>query len=438
MRTYFQLLFLSLLAIVLYIAQFQSTNAFVGIVELEAVHTFSYWILLLGWLVILTSLLPSRVVCPSGIFLYLYLIGTCLWSASYWPATSLIDEAQAVLLAAMLLLPALLVRAGQGLARVLVRLPVRVRVGVGLPATYLVPTLVGLLLMAMALGYRAAGADGSFDFEEAFLRRLSGRDSFAGNVLAAYLMQMSMNGLAPFLAFLGAYRRSFLGLALAFSFAIFSFWLLASKAPFLNVAVLAFLGHLVRQGQVTRFTLWIMRGLTAVMLLAVIELLAFDISLLAEFGVRRVILVSSTIQVYFLDAMAQQGWSSMLLGGLEVAGYSSPEFFVGANYMGNELTNANTNAYLHQAALGGAPGYLLVVGLTALFMLVLDMMYMRGRHAEGFALSAMIGILLIEQGFMTAMVSSGVALCLLLSLVFAHTPRSLAVDRMSIFSRTVL
>lgn len=425
-RGFATLAFLTLCAVWLYTGQFEETNAYIGIVSLEAVHDVSYWMIMLAWLFVLALLLPVQVRSPSDIFLCLYLLGTCLWSASYWPATHLIDELQAMLLGAMLLLPAVLVCGGRGLAGILSRAPKRS--GGYLPACWLVPISVGLLLLAMALGYRAAGADGGFDFEEAFLRRLSGRDSFAGDALAAYLMQMSMNGLSPFLAFLGAYRRSRVGLLLAFGFAVFSFWLLASKAPFVNVAVLALLGHLVRKGQVTRFTNWIVRGLVALMLLAVIELWTFDFSVIAEFGIRRVILVSSTIQAYFLHAMAQQGWSLMLLNGLNTAGYGSPEFYVGANYMGNELTNANTNAYLHQAALGGALGYLLVVGLTALFMLVLDMMYLRGRRVEGFALSAMTGILLIEQALMTTMVSSGVALCLLLALVFSRESRPPVTD----------
>lgn len=415
------LAFLTLCAVLLYRGQFEETNAFIGIVPLEVLYEVSYWTLLLAWLFVLALLLPLKVRSPSDIFLCLYLLGTCLWSAAYWPATHLIDEPQAMLLAAVLLLPAVLVRGCRVLAGLLSRAPRRAG---GLSANWLIPLLVGLLLLAMVLGYRAAGADASFDFEEAFLRRLAGRDNFDGNALAAYLMQMSMNGVAPFLAFIGVYRRSRLGLALAFGFAVFSFWLLASKAPFLNVAVLALLGYLVRQGQVTRFNNWIVRGLAVVMLLAVLELWIFDLSILAEFGIRRLILVSSTIQVYFLDVMAKQGWSSMLLGGLNTAGYSSPEFYVGANYMGNELTNANTNAYLHQAVLSGVLGYLLVVGLTALLMLLLDIMYLRGRRVEGFALSAMTGTLLIEQAFGTTMVSSGVALCLLLALVFSRDPRS--------------
>lgn len=418
LRNFVKLSFLSICALVLYVGQFESTNAYIGIVPLEPLNTPSYWVLLVLWLSVLAAVWPDEIRGPSDIFLSFYLLGTCLWSASYWPATNLIDVPQVVLLAVLLLLPAIFVRLG---SKFISHSNVGWPVSWGWLPSSQIPFLVTFLLMVAALSYRVAGAEASFDYEEGFLRRLSGRDSFSEDMLTAYLMQMSMNGVAPFLAFIGAARRSKAAIIVAFGFAVFCFWLLASKAPFLNVLVLAVLGHLVRTGCIASFSVWIVRILMGALVFSIVEMWLFDLSLVADYGIRRVILVSSTIQTYFIDAMSRQALESTLLNGLNVIGYSSPEFFIGANYMNNELTNANSNAYLHEAAKNGAFGYVAVVVLTVAIILLFDLIYYRLKGSNMYALSAIMGILLIEQAFMTAIFSSGVGLCIFFSLIFMRS-----------------
>lgn len=404
--------------LVLYAFQFEETNAYIGISPIRQFEDIEYWLLAAIWIAAVAWMFPSQVRCPSDIFLALYLLGTTLWSATYWPATGYLTLGSAALLGVVLIMPAGLVFASQWLAR-------HLRGGAGasmawMPQLPLVPTLVGLLAVTSVLGYRAAGADAGFDFEEAFLRRLYGRDAFAGQAVAAYLIQMSMNGFAPFLAFVSVWRRSVLGLAVALGFAVFSFWLLAAKSPLLNVLILAGLGYLVRSGRVAQFGRWLVWGFALVLFMAVVELSFSEMSLIGEFFVRRLILVSTTIQAYFFAALSDVSISSLLLDGLPLAGYSSPEYFIGANYMGNELTNANTNAYLHQMAIGGVVGYAVVVVGTAVLMVLLDLLYLRSKRVEGFAIAAMVGILLVEQAFFTTLLSSGIFLCLALIVMSSH------------------
>jgi hypothetical protein len=416
-RAWLVLVLLSACALALYVGQFEDTNAYIGIVAIRPGGEPVYWLLAALWLWVAAMLFPWRVRGPADLFLSFYLIGTALWSATYWPATGLIGESGAVALAVLLLLPALVVSGARWLAwNVRLALPAMTAM---LPERVLIPALCGTLGIAALLGYRVAGADAGFDVAEAFLRRLGGRDTFAGNALAAYLMQMSMNGLAPFLAFLGGLRRSKTAMLTALAFAVFGFWLLAAKAPILNVVILALIGTLVRAGRVSRFSTWLLIGLGAVLLLAIAEMFASEMSLIAEFGVRRAVLVSSTIQVYFFDALSQTGLWSLLDGGVNTAGYASPEYFIGATYLGHEETNANTNAFLHQFATGGVFGYLAVVAGTAAFLFYVELRFVRLGRRDGFALSAMLGILMIEQALTTALVSSGVLLCLLFSLIFA-------------------
>lgn len=409
---------LCVMALVLYVGQFEDTNAYVGIYPMQALSEVAYWLVLFAWLAMVASLFPMQVRYPSDVFLALYLIGTCLWSGAYWPATRLMSLPQSLLLALLLLLPAVLVKAAQLLVRTVpLRLP---DLPLALSQSQLTSVLGAFLMLAAVLGYGAAGADGGFDFEEAVVRRLAGRDSFAGQTVAAYMVQMSMNGVAPLLAYLGALRRSWAPVLLALAFAVFGFWLVATKAPLLFVILLATLGYLVRTGRVVHFARWLVLTLAVAMGVAILELWIFDLSLIAEFVIRRMILVSSTIQVYFFDALARDGLLTLLFNGLSIADYASPEYFIGDNYMGSEATNANTNAYLHQIANSGVFSYFAVAFGTALLTGAFDLRFDNGRHADGFGLAALLGFLLVEQAFTTALVSSGVLLCLLLCMVFSR------------------
>lgn len=413
------LCFISICAIGLYFWQFEEVNAYIGILPLSSIYAPEYWLLLVFWLAVVTLLLPVNSSSPSDVFLCIYLLGSCLWTASYWPATGLLNMSQALQLLALLTAPAALIQFGKWL---LLHFPLNVqrRSYIELPNAWLSPVLCGLLLLFLLLGYSVAGNQGSFDYDEGHLRRLSGRDSFAANNLAAYGMQMSVNGLAPLLGFLGAYRNKHSILIFSLGVAIFSYWLLATKSPFLSISMLAYLGYILRRGLVRHFTVWVLCGLSVLMLFVLVELWLFDFSMVADYGIRRLALVNANIQVYFMDAMEHQGWGTVFLSGLSYDGFSSPEYFVGGTYMGNNLTNANTNGYLHEMAIGGVVGYLVVSILTAIFAFTLDINFLQRGRVEAFGVAAIAAVLLLEQAFMTAMVSSGVGLCLLLVLLFSR------------------
>lgn len=403
-------------SVALYAGQLVETNAYVGIGELPF-HLVEYWWLMAVWLLSLALVLPARPRVPSDVFLCLYVIGCALWSAGYWPATGTLDVGGAALLWALLLLPALAVKAMQVMTP---HGPRRHDVGALalFPRALLVPTVLALLALAALLGYRVAGADAGFSVDEATLRRLQGRDSFSGNALPAYLLQMSANGLAPFAAFLGALRRSRTTVLCALGFAILCFWLLGLKSPLANVLVMGGLGMLVRSGRIGSTTTLVAGALILAMVVALIEMFVFDISLIAEFALRRVMLVNANIQSYFVDAAGRTPWLSLLISGIDLAGNTTPEYFVGSTYMGNHLTNANTNAFLHELATTGVVGYFAVIMGVCVVLTWCDRIGSRGR-ADGFAFATILALLLVEQAFTTGLVSSGLLLCMLLSSVFA-------------------
>lgn len=419
-QSFMALTLLTLASWILYVYQFADTNAYTGIVPLP-LHRVDYWWLMALWLVVLAALMPARPSRPSDVFLVLYIIGCCLWPAAYWPAVGLLDTGAAATLAAIMVLPAAAVHLTRSLAprdHATSSSPLAV-----FRRRYLLVATMGLVACAAVLSYRLAGDAGGFSLDEATARRLQGRETFSGAALPAYLLQMSANGLAPFLAFLGALRRSWLAVVAALAFALLCFWLLGLKSPVAYVFVLTGLGWLVRRGQIARGTILITGLLGFLMAFSIIEMLYFDVSVVAEFLIRRMTLVSSVIQAYFMDALGRVSGLSLLGSGFDLMGHATPEYYIGATYMGSDLTNANTNAYLHELAVRGVLGYVAVTLGTCLLLAWCDRMWRNDHRPDGFAFATVLAILVVEQAFTTALVSSGLALCMVLSAMFARGAR---------------
>ncbi len=405
---------LSFTAIFLYCVRFEVAYAYVSISSVSVLDFVSYGLLLLVWLGVIAALFPSEVHTPSDIFLCFYLLCATFWSACYWPATRLITSEQACLLALLLLLPAVMVAMGRWVAS---RLTVPNLVfPIKLTPRALVSILMFVLLLTALVGYKVVGTNASFSFAEIYVRRLAGRGDFANHILSAYLIQISVNGLAPYLAFVAMRNRMVLPYLVALVFSIACYHLLGLKQPIVNVILLGALGYFVRSNRIIHFPRLILGGLLILMLSAVLESCYFSTTFLSDYVVRRVALVSSLIQVYFLHAFCHGG-SVAWFTGIDTTGYQSAEFFVGAKYMHRPLMNADTNAYLHQLASGGIIDYLAVVLGTACVTTVLDILYLRRRCIDSIAIAAMFGILLVEQAFTIVLASSGIGLCIVLAML---------------------
>jgi hypothetical protein len=405
----------------LYVEQFAQTNAYIGIGGLP-LHRIEYWWLMAVWLLVLALVLPSRPQVPSDLFLVFYVVFCCLWSAAYWPATRYLEAGGAAAMAALLVGPAVTVHA----ARAWFASPAAARGRHAASGPWrrpgLIPALMVLLGVAAVLAYRVAGDAGGFAIDEATARRLEGRESFSGAALPAYLLQMSANGLAPFLAYLGTLRRVRSAVVAALAFAVLCFWLLGLKSPVAAVLLLAGLGWLVRRGAIARATMLVVGLFGFALVASIVEMLLFDVSAVAEFFVRRVTLVSSVIQAYFVDALSHHDVVSLLTAGFPLAGHATPEYYIGATYMGSDLTNANTNAFLHEWAAHGFFGYLAATALTCAVLVWCDRAWLREGRADGFAFALMLAVLLVEQAITTALVSSGLLACMLLSALFSRSP----------------
>jgi hypothetical protein len=94
-----------------------------------------------------------------------------------------------------------------------------------------------------------------------------------------------------------------------------------------------------------------------------------------------------------------------------------PTFYIGEFYFGDADTNANTNAFLYAFSLNGIFGYIFAVLFIIVALTVFDALYRSSKNPAYLYLGFIYGLLLVEQGFSTAMVSSGVGLLFLLVLL---------------------
>jgi hypothetical protein len=177
---------------------------------------------------------------------------------------------------------------------------------------------------------------------------------------------------------------------------------------------------MVRTRLIENFPKWLTKILISYFVLALIEIYINQYSIIVDYGFRRAVMVVAQIQGYFFDAMWQMDGISCIWAGLDFDNFKSPEFLIGLQYFNDQENNANTNAFQHQIAINGILGYSLVIIGTTFFTATCDYLAMIKKNQYGFALCFILAFLMIEQAFTTALASSGVFLCLLLTIILSN------------------
>lgn len=281
------------------------------------------------------------------------------------------------------------------------------------------PHLIDIFLWAVValtavLAARAAPPSSALDLVSAYVRRLDAREVFPAGSPLAYLVAMSMNGFAPFLTFRAVMRRNYALVALGLLAAIFFFWLIGAKAPIAYALIAATVGWLFRRRGSRSLPTAVGLGLSAIAAASVLEYVVFSNSFIADIIIRRLFAVQAQLQGAYVDRIVHgqmPGWS--LWSGSWLPGYSST-YFIGGAYFGNLELNANTSTFMYALAQGGILGWLLATGFVSAFYAVLDAFWTATRNPSFFFAGVMYALLLVEQAYGTALVSSGIGvLCVL-------------------------
>lgn len=261
----------------------------------------------------------------------------------------------------------------------------------------------------------------SFSLSDSYVRRLIGRDIFPAGTISAYANSIVMNGFVPFLAYRGATGRSLLLIPLALAFVVSYYYTLGVKAPFLYFFFFLSLGFFLEngggRGSFFKVYLGAVLSLFLTSLVMILEGLLFGgYSYVADYLFRRLYAVPPQLMGYYIDYFgnsANVNWN-FLTGSLLDAKPIS--FIVGDVYSGQSGTNANSNSFFYALGEYGFIGYLLNIIFIIIIYFVLDCQYKNTRNKSYLFLGMLFGVLLLEQFYATALVSSGVAVLLLLVL----------------------
>ena len=396
--------------------------AYEGMVKVDL--GVDFWIRFILTMLIIFMVFPSRIERPSDLFLFFYLLISVLWGTVLWQGTGLIQLNDQPLFFLVIILP---VFAVLGVRALFKGIGQRLVFPVQLASSSSLPFVLAALLIIGGLAAFITVGGGSFDWQDMYVRRIAGREAYANSVLAAYATNMATNGVLPILGFIAGYRRSILLTLLATGFVLMMFFLLGLKSPAINFIALAGLGFCFRYA-------WLRRNLVPITLSAILSmyvtaLAAFLLSrdiFLADYLVRRISMVQPQVQSYYFDFWQKGGLAGALFPTGEAQSFSDTTFAIGYLYLHNAQTNANTNAFIYSLGNSGVLAYLFAVIAVALILAVIDAMAEKTRGFEFFAITALFSILLSEQAWTTVLLTSGIALCLALVMLFSYPSRRIA------------
>lgn len=380
-----------------YFVQISESNAYLGYLPLEL---NGLDMIFLGFMVsCIAFIVPVNIERPSDFFLLFYGMVVLLSCALFSRVTATINQSGAIILFIMLLIPALVVK-------IFHILNFKLKIVGCFNANILYYGLVAVIALAGLLA-ATRGINASFDWASMYDRRLEGRVKIEEGSLIGYLIVMSINGFAPFLGYVGALRNKLLLLISSLLFGVFSFWLLGLKAPFLMTLIFILMGAMTRRNKLQWLPIVVSYGIIFICLLALGEYAIFGYSDTAETFIRRIFVLQGVLQAYFYDLITTFNLNDFLFG-LDKR-YGSVTFFVGSKYLGDAETNANTNAFLFSFAHTGIIGYIGAVLFVGFFFSILDKFFYSFKRQDVFFVAAVYALLITEQAYTIAMVSSGVA-----------------------------
>jgi hypothetical protein len=136
---------------------------------------------------------------------------------------------------------------------------------------------------------------------------------------------------------------------------------------------------------------------------------------IADIIIRRAFIVVAQNQTYFIDFIINNFTFENWLFGYEI---DKPiTFLIGEIYHNNINTNANTNAFLYEFVSKGILGYLFMILFLSFFFSLLNFLYLKYQLKEVIGISIIYSLLLTEQAYTTAFVTSGIGVLTLLILL---------------------
>lgn len=410
---------LALLFLVIYNIGLADIYAYEGMVPV--IMDIDFWIIFIVTMFFIYLVFPTRIERPSDMFLFFYPLISVLWGTVFWGGTGLIEAADQPLFFALIILPVFIVL---GTRYAVARFANGLIFPVVLASSAWLPYILALLLLISGFLAASTIGGGSFDWQEMYVRRLAGRTAYEGQVFAAYATSMGTNGILPILGFAAGYRRSPILMGLAFMFVIMMFFLLGLKSPAINLVALSGLGFCFSfpglRKNLVPLTLF---AILVVYMAALLAIFQSENLFLADYIVRRISMVQPQVQSYYFDHWMNGEAKAALIAAAGMQ-FSDLTFEIGYLYLNNPQTNANTNAFIYALARGGIISYVISMFGVAVILSAIDAFADKNPVAEYYALAALLSILVSEQAWTTVLLTSGIALCLVLVVLFSYPSRA--------------
>jgi hypothetical protein len=277
--------------------------------------------------------------------------------------------------------------------------------------------LVFVYLGTALIFYINAPISAGFGVDNLFLRRLEAREIFISSSLISYALAICMNGITPFLAFRAGCGERWWLVLIAFSGALFFFWLVGVRAPFAYVALAFILGWLVKTNLFRLVLPFFLISVLCVWLFILLEWWIFGgYSIVCDYFFRRLFSVQATDQLYYLQFLIGEkvnDWSWMT-GFIDTN--ISITYYIGEHFVGNPNANSNSNALVVAFSEKGLIGYIQAVSFIAIIFTILDRLWESTHNPSFLFLGFLYGLLITEQAYTVAFVSSGVGILLFLVL----------------------
>lgn len=370
-------------------------------------------------------LMPARIAKPSDFFALFYGLFVLFPYATLHPMGGPVEPAEFVLRFMVLAFPAVAVRV---LAFSVP--PLRLPGVISLQA--MVWLLAAFCSIGLAVSLASAPGSAGFDLISSHERRLEGRDVFVGGTLMAYASTMTVNGFAPFLAFVAGWRHRAGLLAFALGCALSYYFLLGLKAPLLYALLAAAVGHAVRANRLHQVGGVVLGCLLGIFAVFMIEHVLFDYSYAGDYFIRRALSVPPHLITGYFDlidsppGMFWTPWTPSQGIGLDGGNIT----FIVGEWMFPMWggTNANTNTFVQQLAAGGIPLYFATIMLVACVFSGLDSVFASKGNPVLLYVGFSYAILLPEQMATTALLSSGVGALVALG-VFTRSGQTVSQTR---------
>ena len=389
-----------LFTLFLFVVQIQGTNAYMGMRPLS--HDVAYYIVSTLLFCLMLILFPRYGSSPSNIFIGIYLLFTVSWISFLSGVSGYVDLNGLVILFLFLIFPIIFLKCSVPLLRqVIKKFDISSFVIFKIPRSEWFLVVVLIIVLFCVSQY----LEFSLSYIDSYVRRMSGRELIGG--LLAYALPISLNGIAPFIAFIGMFTKRYYLFAFSLLFVVAGFGFLGTKAPVMVVLLLGIVGLNARLKLVSVVNLFLFFVLF-VCVASIVEYTIFGFSWIADIIVRRGFIVVPQNQGYYYDFFINHTSFYDLIFGQHYDKQIS--FVIGEKYYGNTATNANTNAFLYELGRNGMIGYLFSLLFLSFFYAFMDVLYEKYNRYEALAVSVIYSLLIVEQSYSTAFITSGVVL----------------------------